>query len=104
MAAATILAEFFGTDNIAFTTDSESPFLPLGYTRDFTSFSQAAAEAGMSRIYGGIHYSWDNTDGAALGAAVADNTFNTLLLPVPEPGSALLILTVGLVSLLRRRR
>jgi hypothetical protein len=58
----------------------------------------------MSRIYGGIHYSWDNTDGAALGAAVADNTFNTLLLPVPEPGSALLILTVGLVSLLRRRR
>jgi hypothetical protein len=103
MAAATILAEFFGTDNIAFTTDSESPFLPLGYTRDFSSFSEAAEEAGMSRIYGGIHYSWDNTDGSLLGANVADNVYNSYFLPVPEPGSSLLLL-LGLGFYLRRRR
>ena len=103
MAAATILAEFFGTDDIAFTTDSESPFLPLGYTRDYSSFSEAAEEAGMSRIYGGIHYSWDNTDGAILGANVADNVYNSYFLPVPEPGSFLLLL-LGLGFHQRRRR
>ncbi|MDZ4406082.1 vanadium-dependent haloperoxidase [Prosthecobacter sp.] len=103
MAAATILAEFFGTDDIAFTTDTESPFLPLGYTRDYTSFSEAAAEAGMSRIYGGIHWDWDNTEGQVLGANVADNVFNSYFQPVPEPGSAMLILCTGVAFMLRRR-
>lgn len=103
MAAAAILADFFGTDNIAFTTDSESPFLPLGYTRDFNSFSEAAVEAGLSRIYGGIHWSWDNTEGAILGESVADNVYNNYFLPVPEPGSlVLLLLSLGFYQ--RRRR
>ncbi len=103
MAAATILAEFFGTDDIAFTTDSESPFLPLGYTRSYSSFTEAAEEAGMSRIYGGIHWMSDNLDGAVLGASVASNTFSNLLQPVPEPGSALLLM-LGIGFFLRRRR
>jgi membrane-associated phospholipid phosphatase len=103
MAGATVLADFFGTDNISFTVDSESPFLPLGYTRDYNSFSEAAAEAGMSRIYGGIHFGFDNTEGAAIGASVADNVFNSMLQPVPEPGSAVLILCTGLALMLRRR-
>jgi hypothetical protein len=103
MAAATLLAEFFGTDDIAFTTDSESPFLPLGYTRSYSSFSEAAEEAGMSRIYGGIHWMSDNVDGAVLGASVASNTFSNLLQPVPEPGSALLLM-LGIGFFLRRRR
>ena len=34
-----------------------------GVTRSFDSFSAAADEAGMSRIYGGIHYDFDNTVG-----------------------------------------
>jgi hypothetical protein len=104
MAGAEILANFFGTDNIAFTTDSESPFLPSGTTRDFTSFSQAAQEAGMSRIYGGIHWASDNRDGAILGANVANNVFNNFFLPVPEPGSALLMFSAGLAFMCRRRR
>lgn len=103
MAGATVLADFFGTDNIAFTVDSESPFLPPGTTRSFNSFSEAAAEAGMSRIYGGIHFGFDNTEGALIGASVADNVFNNMLLPVPEPGSAVLILCTGLAFMLRRR-
>jgi membrane-associated phospholipid phosphatase len=103
MAGAAALAAFFGTDNIAFTAESESPFLPVGYTRSFTSFSQAAQEAGMSRIYGGIHWMSDNTDGSTLGASVAAHVTDNFLLPVPEPAGALLIGSAGLIFLLRRR-
>jgi hypothetical protein len=67
-AAAGILAATFG-DNTAFSTTSAT--LP-GVTRSFTSFSQAADEAGLSRIYGGIHTSLDNEAGKAIGAKVAD--------------------------------
>lgn len=103
MTAAVMLANFFGTDNIAFTADSESPFLPLGYTRDFTSFSQAAQEAGMSRIYGGIHWAWDNTQGQELATDLANSVFNSYFQPVPEPGSAIFLFCAGLVLILRRR-
>jgi len=73
-AAAAVLAGFFGSDDVAFTTESED--LP-GVVRSFTSFSGAAAEAGMSRIYGGIHFPSANeaglSSGAALGAYVTAN-------------------------------
>jgi hypothetical protein len=52
--AATILASFFG-NNTSFTVGSESL---AGVTRSYTSFSEAADEAAMSRIYGGIHFSF----------------------------------------------
>lgn len=103
MAGASVLAAFFGTDNMSFTVDSESPFLPVGYTRSFNSFSEAAEEAGMSRIYGGIHWMSDNTDGATLGDAVATYTVDNFLLPVPEPTGAVLLGSAGLLFLLRRR-
>jgi hypothetical protein len=67
-AAADILASFFGT-NYAFSTTSSS--LP-GVTRTFTSFEEAAQEAGMSRIYGGIHFTFSNIDGQAVGQQVGD--------------------------------
>lgn len=52
-AAATALTSIFG-DNFAFDDDTEIPFgLPI---RSFTSFNQAADEAAISRMYGGIHY------------------------------------------------
>ncbi len=52
-AAAEVLREYFQGD-VAFTTTSGVPF--AGITRSFTSFSQAAAENGESRIYAGIHF------------------------------------------------
>ena len=66
MAAATVLADSFG-DNTAFSTTAYT--LP-GVTRNFTSFTQAAEEAGRSRIYGGIHYEFTNQAGQQLGQQV----------------------------------
>ena len=52
-AAAEVLSEMFG-EQVAFVDDTEVPFgLP---TRSFTSFREAAEEAAISRLYGGIHY------------------------------------------------
>lgn len=82
-AAATVLAGYFGTDNVAFTTVSD--FLP-GVTRSFTSFSAAAAEAGQSRIYGGIHFQFDNQAGLAAGAAIGRLVVNHFLLPAHDHG------------------
>jgi hypothetical protein len=52
-AAAAVLTEQFG-DGFAFTDSTELEYgLPV---RSFGSFTQAAAEAAISRLYGGIHY------------------------------------------------
>jgi hypothetical protein len=52
-AASTTLTSIFG-DNFAFDDDTEVAYgLPI---RSFTSFNQAADEAAISRMYGGIHY------------------------------------------------
>jgi hypothetical protein len=68
-AAATVLAIFYGTDDISFTTGSD--FLP-GVTRSFTRFSAAAEEAMNSRLYGGIHYRFANEDGMVAGQSIGE--------------------------------
>jgi hypothetical protein len=40
--------------------------------RAFDSFTSAAEEAGMSRIYGGIHWAFDNADGLACGREIGE--------------------------------
>ena len=79
-----ILREFYGTDRIAFTFVSDEfngstlandgttrPLLP----RSFRSLSQAEEENGQSRIYLGIHWSFDKTEGIAQGRRVARYVF-----------------------------
>lgn len=52
-AAAVVLTDIFG-DDFAYRDDTEVPYgLPV---RQFKSFLQAADEASISRLYGGIHY------------------------------------------------
>jgi hypothetical protein len=84
-AAATALASFFGTDRVRFSSTSDG--LP-GVTRSFESFSSAAEEAGMSRIYGGIHWDFDNTDGLACGREVAGYVARNHFRPVARERAA----------------
>jgi len=65
-AAATVLAANFGDDTTFATTSYTLP----GVTRSFSSFTQAAEEAGRSRIYGGIHYEFTNQAGKVMGQQV----------------------------------
>jgi hypothetical protein len=65
-AAAAALVSRFG-DNVPFTATSVT--LP-GVSRQFRSFSDAATENGLSRIYAGIHFRRAVTDGYQLGTDV----------------------------------
>jgi hypothetical protein len=80
-----IMRRFFGTDDIAFTFVSDEfngqtkdnngntrPYRP----RSFSNLSQAEEENGQSRIYLGIHWSFDKTEGIALGRRVGDYVFD----------------------------
>lgn len=86
-----VLRRFFGTDDIAFTfvsdefngqtvdhTGETRPLRP----RSFTSFSQAEEENGRSRIYLGIHWSFDSSEGITQGQRVADYVLDRLYRPV----------------------
>lgn len=75
-AAAAVLKGFFGTDDIAFTAESDD--VP-GILRSYPSFSAAAAESGMSRIYGGIHFMSANRFGISSGTRVGNSVVKRLL-------------------------
>ena len=49
--------------------------------RTFTSLSHAEEENGQSRIYLGIHWSFDKTEGIAQGREVADWVFEHAFRP-----------------------
>lgn len=74
-ASAEVLSVLFG-ENFAFHDNSDSAY--IGMTRDFTSFKQAAAEASVSRLYGGIHYRASLDTGLVCGAKVGDNLLKKL--------------------------
>ncbi len=82
-AAATVLAAFFGSDEIAFSTTSDAM---QGFSRNFHSFSEAAAEADLSRIFGGIHFMSANQQGLASGARLGTYVSESFL--KARPGAA----------------
>jgi PAP2 superfamily len=79
--AAVALSEFFGTDRLDFSLTT--PSLP-GVARSFQSFSQAADEAAVSRIYAGQHFRYDEDAGQALGDQVGDFVSDRILKPVRD--------------------
>lgn len=100
-ASGALLADFFGTDNITFTSSTEGFVVP---DRTYTSFSQASTEASNSRLYGGIHWSFDNADGLAAGQALGHYAFAAQLRPIPEPASCNLLLLALITALASFRR
>jgi hypothetical protein len=74
-AAATVLTAFFGNELQFSTTSLDLP----GVTRSFQNFHQAANEAGMSRIYGGIHTQSANRDGLKLGKLIGNYILQNFL-------------------------
>ncbi|WP_341720418.1 carbohydrate binding domain-containing protein [Micromonospora sp. FIMYZ51] len=75
-----IMRRYFGTDNLAFTLTTDDPYAS-GVTRSFTSFSQAATENAVSRIYLGVHFRFDADAGVASGEALAAYVFANRLRP-----------------------
>jgi hypothetical protein len=86
-----ILRKFYGTDDIAFTfvsdefngmtLDNHGNVRPL-IRRSFSSLSAAEEENGQSRIYLGIHWRFDKTEGIAQGRQVADYVIDNAFLPL----------------------
>jgi hypothetical protein len=66
-AAATVLDKLYN-DHFAFQDTSDLRY--IGMQRHFDSFQQAAAEASISRVYGGIHYRNSVDAGADAGKKV----------------------------------
>jgi len=55
-------------------------------TRDFESFSEAAMQCGLSRIYLGIHFRYDSIEGVRLGESVGRNVVdNSMKRNAAEP-------------------
>ncbi len=85
----TIFGKIFG-DDYAFTlatpeVSSAGPMSPMVVmdppTRAFTSFSQAAMEAAMSRVYLGIHFRYDSEEGYRLGTRIGEHAWDHYLRP-----------------------
>ena len=69
-ASATVLTDLFGIKAFTDTIHADLGLMPPQEPRTFSSFDQAAEEAAASRLYGGIHYSFDNDDGLSTGRCV----------------------------------
>ena len=74
-----MLISFFEKDHFDFNVTSE--VMP-GVERSFESFSAAAEEATLSRIFAGVHFRSDLTTGQRLGREVADFVVDNFLTPV----------------------
>jgi membrane-associated phospholipid phosphatase len=86
-AAATVMARFFNTDLICFSTTSGEP--RPGITRQFWSFSEAARENGASRILCGIHFRTAVNSGYIQGEQIGEWVFEHALRPT-KPGPAII--------------
>jgi len=86
-----VLRNFYGTDRIAFsfisdelngvTRDNKGNVRPR-LVRRFSSLSEAEEENGQSRIYIGIHWAFDKTEGIAHGRSVGKYVFDNSFQPL----------------------
>ena len=74
----TTLALFFGRDDIRFQHTWEGGG---GATRSYAGFGAMADEQARARVYGGIHFTFDNVAGQSIGQNVANYVFQNLMRP-----------------------
>lgn len=74
----TILALFFGRDDIPFQHTWEGA---NGATRSYAGFGVMANEQERARVYGGIHFTFDNVAGQSVGRNVANYIFANVMRP-----------------------
>ena len=91
-------------DTLAFYLGADTDICFAGFTC-FNSFGEAAQNGADSRIWGGIHYRFDNVAGQTLGHQVtAFNLSRGLFQAVPEPGTwVTMLLGFGLIGWSMRR-
>lgn len=86
-----------------------------GGTRYFSTFTQATdlapgledspeGENGMSRVYLGVHWIFDQRDGMSLGRSIAEYVAANYFQAVPEPSGVSLAVVASVAFLARRRR
>lgn len=90
-AAAQVLKGFFETDQVSFTACSLTLLLPeercggaSGVLREFTSFTEAAEENGLSRILNGFHFRKAVEEGIEHGRKIGNRAVNRFLKPVKK--------------------
>ena len=76
--SARILERFFGRNDIAFTVTWAAADGP-GMTRRYNGFRELADESGRSRIYGGIHFTFDTLASFGVCTELADYVFDNTL-------------------------
>ena len=75
---ATILAQFFGRDDIRFDHTWAGAG---GATRSYAGFGAMADEQARARVYGGIHFTFDNVAGQSVGTSAANYIFSNVMKP-----------------------
>jgi hypothetical protein len=81
MAAATALKLFTGSDDFGYFYMQTKPLAAdptedvVGITMRWNTFTEAALDAGESRLYGGIHFYQGNVAGLDLGRKVGQTAF-----------------------------
>ncbi len=74
----TVLALFFGRDDIPFSHTWDGAG---GATRSYQGFSAMANEQERARVWGGIHFTFDNVAGQSIGRSVGNYVFQNLMQP-----------------------
>ena len=74
----TVLSMFFGRDDIRFSHTWEGAG---GATRSYPGFAAMANEQERARIWGGIHFTFDNVAGQSIGRNVGTYVFQNLMRP-----------------------
>jgi hypothetical protein len=82
-AVTTMLANFFGTDEVTFSITSNTP-QAIQKTRTYSRFSDAAEDVVNARVYQGIHFRFADVVARRQGSHVANWVFSHFLRPVGE--------------------